>query len=379
MKSRMTTLEARFRPTLMAFVAGLGIACQPDPCSGDACVGGSETGSTGASATGTSGLTTGLATGLATGLTTAGATVAETTTGASSTGGDGTSEGSTSETGDGSTTEAPSICGDGIVQGDEECDDGEDNVDGVYGACTLECLFGQRCGDGVINGGEACDDKNNGDPSDGCLDGCVEPRSCLEIKLAADDAPSGIYRLWPKEGIGDVKAWCEMDADAGGYTILKVHTVDGQGNDVEQTAKAAEAICASYGMHLFAPRSSTHLKAAFAVAVGDELAPVGGGDGIAGPEYLEILSIYPNTLGNSCAKTPFNSESCPGWSAGHGEVYWVSDIAMFSQPSANNCIGCSMEYSWTANGTVDSFIALAFGGEGFAAPRFLCEVGDKLP
>jgi len=356
---------------LLALAAGQGLACQPDACSGDACVAGTETGSTGEDeATVTSGVTTEVTTA----VTTAAATVAE-TTGDASTGEDMTSDSSTS---DGSTTEALSVCGDGLVEGDEECDEGEDNADGVYGACTSECLFGQRCGDGVINGGEACDDKNNGDPSDGCLDGCVEPKSCLEIKLAVDDAPSGVYRLWPKQGI-DVKAWCEMDADGGGYTILKVHTVDGEGNDVEQPAKAAEAICSSYGMHLFAPRSPSHQMAAFAVAVGDELAPVGGGDGIAGSEYLEILSIYPKVLGNSCAMKPFNSESCPGWSAGHGEVYWVSDIAMFSQPSANNCTGCSMEYSWTANGTVDSFIALAFGGEGFGAPRFLCEVGDKLP
>jgi len=367
MKSRVTNFEALFHSSLLAS-AGLGLACQPDPCSGDACVAATETGSTGeVESTVTSEGTTALPT--------TGETVAETSTGDASTGEDTTGDTSTS---DGSTTGALTICGDGLVEGDEECDDGEENADGVYGACTSECLLGPRCGDGVINGGEACDDKNNGDPSDGCLDGCLEPKSCLEIKIAAGDAPSGLYRLWPKPGI-DVKAWCEMDADGGGYTILKVHTVDGQGDDVEQPAKAAEAICSSYGMHLFAPRSSSHLKAAFAVAVGDELAPVGGGDGIVGTEYLEILSIYPKVLGNSCAMTPFNSESCPGWSAGYGEVYWVSDVAMFSQPSANNCTGCSMEYTWTANGTIDSFIAIAFGGQGYAAPRFLCEVGDKLP
>ena len=377
MKPRMTISEARFRPLLLACAVGFGPGCQPEPCSEGDCVAATETGSTGAGET-TTGVSTGVTTILTTAVTTAGVSAGETTegtTGETSTGG--TSTGGT--TTDASTTEALGLCGDGIVEGDEECDDGPDNADGVYGACSGECLLGQRCGDGVINGGEPCDDGNNGDPSDGCLDGCVEPRSCLEIKQAVDDAPSGVYRLWPKENIGDVKAWCEMTADGGGYTILKVHAVDGQGLDVERSAKAAEAICSGYGMHLFAPRSQLHLKSALAVAVDDALAPVGGGEGAGGSDYLEILGIYPRMLGNSCANTPFNSESCPGWAAGHGDVYWVSDIAMFSQPSANNCIGCSMEYSWTANGAVDSFIALAFGGDGFTAPRFLCEVGDKLP
>jgi hypothetical protein len=317
-----------------------------------------------------------VSTGLATGLTTGLATATETTsTVGSSTGDDGTSEGST---GEGSTTEAPAICGDGIVQGGEECDDGEDNADGVYGACSSVCLLGQRCGDGVINGGEACDDKNNGDPSDGCLDGCLEPKTCLDIKEALPDAPSGIYRVWPKDGI-DVKAWCAMEADGGGYTVLKVHKVDGQGADVEWTATEAEAICATYGLHLLAPRSPEHLAAVFDVAVGEALTPVGGGDVAAGADYLEILSIYPTKIGNSCAKIPFNSGACEGWRAAFGDVFWVTDEAMPTQPSENNCLGCSMEYSWSADGTIDSFIAIALGGNGFRAVRFLCEAADKLP
>ncbi len=48
-------------------------------------------------------------------------------------------------------------CGDGIVNGTEECDDGAKN--GEYGYCGDSCTFasGSYCGDGVISGGEACD------------------------------------------------------------------------------------------------------------------------------------------------------------------------------------------------------------------------------
>lgn len=62
------------------------------------------------------------------------------------------------------------VCGDGITEGDEECDDAnQSDTD----SCTRECKE-PACGDGVVqaNRGELCDDGNrvNGD---GCSRGCV--------------------------------------------------------------------------------------------------------------------------------------------------------------------------------------------------------------
>jgi fibro-slime domain-containing protein len=74
-------------------------------------------------------------------------------------------------------------CGDGIVAGDELCDDGEDNGKG-YGYCTEECLPGERCGDGVTNGDEQCDNGINLDgylresSEEVCAPGCVLPARC---------------------------------------------------------------------------------------------------------------------------------------------------------------------------------------------------------
>ena len=51
----------------------------------------------------------------------------------------------------------PLFCGDGIVSGTEECDDGNRNEDGAYGACTTQCLWGPYCGDGHLDPGEECD------------------------------------------------------------------------------------------------------------------------------------------------------------------------------------------------------------------------------
>jgi len=68
--------------------------------------------------------------------------------------------------------EAVPVCGDGELNGDEECDEGADNSD--MAACTSQCKLA-FCGDGLIQAGkEACDlESKNGDGSyGGCTDLC---------------------------------------------------------------------------------------------------------------------------------------------------------------------------------------------------------------
>lgn len=58
-------------------------------------------------------------------------------------------------------------CGDGYVDGTEECDDGNrDDLDG----CSNSCVY-QQCGNFVIEGTEECDDGNTAS-GDGCDSGC---------------------------------------------------------------------------------------------------------------------------------------------------------------------------------------------------------------
>jgi cysteine-rich repeat protein len=62
-------------------------------------------------------------------------------------------------------------CGDGVKNGDEECDDGEDNTGG-YGECAPGCVYGPYCGDDKTQRPyEQCDDGNNRN-SDGCSSAC---------------------------------------------------------------------------------------------------------------------------------------------------------------------------------------------------------------
>lgn len=80
--------------------------------------------------------------------------------------------------------DAGPACGDGVVNLDEACDDGNSLPgDGCNGACKVEpfyecgdggthCVFTIVCGDGQLDPGELCDDANTAD-EDGCSKDCL--------------------------------------------------------------------------------------------------------------------------------------------------------------------------------------------------------------
>ena len=101
------------------------------------------------------------------------------TTGSDDTTGDTT--GSDDTTGDesSSTTDDPqSVCGDGVIEGDEVCDDGDDN--GEYEQCADDCSGpGPFCGDGQTDAAfEQCDDGDAVD-GNGCNVDCVVSGSTM--------------------------------------------------------------------------------------------------------------------------------------------------------------------------------------------------------
>lgn len=67
-------------------------------------------------------------------------------------------------------------CGDGIVQKSnvEECDDGEASNLGQYGGCNPNCTVAAYCGDNVIDPNEVCDTGLNENEYNGCKPGCQE-------------------------------------------------------------------------------------------------------------------------------------------------------------------------------------------------------------
>ena len=275
------------------------------------------------------------------------------------------------EDGDGCTASCKNnVCGDGVVhEGVEICDDGVN--DGSYGGCMDNCAqLGPYCGDTFLQ--EEEEECDNVDISSGCLSTCKRAKSCLEIITDNDGAPSGVYPLGTEGDMLDV--YCEMAADGGGYTFLKIS------KQSKVKATDANTMCSEYGMQLFIPRSPEHLAAAWTIATSDNLLALGDGGTSNSDAYVTMLGIYPDVVGQSCPGAPFNSVDCPEWVASDGGAFFVSSEPYEQEPSADNCAGCSMEYAYDEQGVLIGYaVVKGVGNTGFKTTEFFCDIGDKMP
>ena len=118
-------------------------------------------------------------------------------------------------------------CGDGIVAGDETCDDKVN--DGSYGSCMPDCTRGPRCGDGEVQeeGDEVCDDGINltvysltGEP--GCAPGCKEGAWCGDSvlnSLFGEQCDDGTN----EGGYGKCTPECRLDIRCGDGVVQAEH------------------------------------------------------------------------------------------------------------------------------------------------------------
>jgi fibro-slime domain-containing protein len=85
-------------------------------------------------------------------------------------------------------TDCRDRCGDGVVNGSEQCDNGAANADDAYGGCTTQCTLGPFCGDANLDAsfGEECDDGTNQTTygqTEGCGPGCRTVPYCGDGKV----------------------------------------------------------------------------------------------------------------------------------------------------------------------------------------------------
>ncbi len=162
-------------------------------------------------------------------------------------------------------------CGDGLIEGDELCDDATANSDTEPNACREDCRPAQ-CGDGVRDGGEQCDGAAMGDATCaslgfaagdlGCRPDCrFDTTACLDARADLDvtwtvtsdgttpsDCPSqGIarvhYELTDQEGRPQDSGYAPClsgsvtlsDFPFGHYDVY-LQGIDAQGNVVASAA-----------------------------------------------------------------------------------------------------------------------------------------------
>jgi cysteine-rich repeat protein len=81
------------------------------------------------------------------------------------------------------------LCGDGLIEAAEACDDGPANAN-QPDACRTDCTL-PACGDGIVDQGEACDDGNAVD-TDACVPGC-KAATCGDgfVQAGVEDCDDG--------------------------------------------------------------------------------------------------------------------------------------------------------------------------------------------
>ncbi|MCB9530358.1 MAG: hypothetical protein H6700_01165 [Myxococcales bacterium] len=245
----------------------------------------------------------------------------------------------TSPDGDDADVTPPAACGDGVVDADEECDDGDANSDALADACRTNCTLA-RCGDGVVDDGEGCDDGNLADGDscsatcesifDALCSPCAGDADCgggVCLALAGGDfcgstcvdgtCPGGFSCETVRDEAGDTTSQCVplsgecvgcLDRDRDGFGVgpdCDGYDCDDSDRDVNvgatEVCDGADNDCDGQIDELGALRSSTF----YADADGD-----GAGDAAASVEACGPTDDFPANNGDDC--NDGNAEVFPG-------------------------------------------------------------------
>jgi len=129
------------------------------------------------------------------------------------------------------------VCGDGLLNmGVEECDDGNlEDGDGCSSTCTLD-----TCGDGVVDEGEACDDGNE-DNTDECA--ACQMATCGDGYVWADNETCDDANDVETD---DCLSSCELASCGDGFIQDGVEECD-DGNDVDSDDCPTSCVAATCG------------------------------------------------------------------------------------------------------------------------------------
>ena len=157
---------------------------------------------------------------------------------AASTGG-----GAATSTGDETTSAAPTtggVSGGPVVTSGGSSDTGAAPASGSSSGDSSGASTGGAaiCGDGITDPGELCDD-GDADQADGCTTLCRAPQSCLELLMLAPGTADESYDIDPESDGSTIKLYCDMSG--GGWTQVYYDSLDApQGWSAGQVAVCGE-------------------------------------------------------------------------------------------------------------------------------------------
>jgi fibro-slime domain-containing protein len=138
-------------------------------------------------------------------------------------------------------SECTSVCGDGVVTPDEECDNGAMNSDTAYNGCTTTCTRGPSCGDGNVDApNEQCDDGVNLSTYGGCAPGCVNGPSCGDgiVQPEHEECDDGVFAAM----YGGCAPGCKLGPRCGDQVVQNPPETCDDGNRVNGDGCKANCI-----------------------------------------------------------------------------------------------------------------------------------------
>lgn len=133
----------------------------------------------------------------------------------------------------------PGVCGNGVTEAPEQCDDGSQNDDNAADACRTSCVRA-GCGDLVIDSGESCDDGNT-NQDDGCTTACDAPRCGDSLISAGEQCDDG------NNVSSDACISCVAAACGDGIVHLGVEGCDDGGANDDALVDACRTSCFGAG------------------------------------------------------------------------------------------------------------------------------------